>query len=190
MSLVDIENDLLGVTREAGQSFLVQLKIPNQQDLFGQVNERAVAWAKEHAADLVTGIDETTRADLRDIIAGGLEDNVGLDGIIERLQDAYPFSAQRAELIARTEVATANGQGALEGMRLARERGVKLKKVWVPDDEACDVCVENGDAGPIDIDEDFPSGDDTYPAHPNCECDVASEVEEESESELDDEEEE
>jgi hypothetical protein len=38
--------------------------------------------------------------------------------------------------------------------------------------EACDICVENADAGVIGLDEEFPSGDQAPPAHPHEECDL------------------
>jgi hypothetical protein len=45
---------------------------------------------------------------------------------------------------------------------------VKVKKAWEPDAEACPICEANGDQGAIDLDDDFESGDDAPPAHPNC----------------------
>jgi hypothetical protein len=35
-----------------------------------------------------------------------------------------------------------------------------------PSSEACDDCQENADAGPINLDDDFPSGDSAPPALP------------------------
>ena len=32
------------------------------------------------------------------------------------------------------------------------------------------MCVENAEAGTIGIDENFPSGDEAPPYHPNCFC--------------------
>jgi len=34
----------------------------------------------------------------------------------------------------------------------------------------CDICDENADAGWIDSEEQYPSGDDGPPFHPNCVC--------------------
>ncbi len=87
------------------------------------------------------------------------------------------FSEERATLIADTEVAMANGQGALAGYREAQAAGVKLKKIWVTDDDPCDECQENADAGAIDVDDEFPSGDDAEIAHPGCRCHTESVVE-------------
>jgi len=54
------------------------------------------------------------------------------------------------------------------------------EKSWVGG--TCEMCQENADAGWIDMDDTFPSGDDEPPAHPNCDCDIetrdASEEEE------------
>lgn len=44
------------------------------------------------------------------------------------------------------------------------------QKSWVGG--TCPACQENADAGWIDEDETFPSGDDEPPAHPNCSCDI------------------
>ncbi len=44
------------------------------------------------------------------------------------------------------------------------------KKIWVVNPDACLICVDNADIGPIGIDDLFPSGDSCPPAHPNCRC--------------------
>lgn|GEM_PF-105765 len=44
------------------------------------------------------------------------------------------------------------------------------EKSWVGG--TCEVCQDNSDAGWIDMDDTFPSGDDEPPAHPNCDCDL------------------
>jgi hypothetical protein len=77
---------------------------------------------------------------------------------------------ERRETIARTESAKA----VSEGDRLdAVARGVKYK-LWqtTGDDRVSDECQANEAAGPIPIDDDFPSGVATAPQHPNCRCAV------------------
>ena len=39
-------------------------------------------------------------------------------------------------------------------------------------DDACDECVANAEQGAIGLEDEFLSGDDAPPAHPNCRCDV------------------
>ena len=43
-------------------------------------------------------------------------------------------------------------------------------KVWVTTGAPCEICADNESDGEIGIDESFSSGDDTEPAHPNCQC--------------------
>ena len=72
-------------------------------------------------------------------------------------------------VIARTETIRASNAGTLIGFKAS---GVVLKKEWTTaeDDRVSEDCEANGDQGPIDLDEDFVSGDDAPPAHPNCRC--------------------
>lgn len=147
------------------------------------MNRQAVAYAQQRAAELVTDIEDSTRDELRGIIARGIDAGATRDDILEEIEGSRLFSEDRAALIADTEIRMANGQGRLEGYRAARDAGVKLKKVWVTDGDPCPSCQENEDAGPIDLDESFPSGDDIDPAHPNCYCSTTTEIEEEDDGE-------
>lgn len=135
------------------------------------MNDRAVAWANSHAADLVTQIDEATRNELNRVITTGIESGLDVGQIADSIHAMDAFSDKRASLIAETEIAGAESQGALEGLReLAATTDLTIQKTWVVTDEACDDCQDNEDEGPIDLDDDFPSGDDAPPAHPNCRC--------------------
>jgi hypothetical protein len=159
---------------------LVTVGVSNDDAITDVVNRRAVDAANEQAATLVTNIDASTRNMLRSAIADGLEENIGLDAIADGLVDDFAFSEDRADLIARTEISNANSQGALTGYKTARdEAGVKLFKEWLLGPNPCEICVANNDQGPIDLDDDFDSGDDAPPAHPNCECALSPVVEEE-----------
>lgn len=139
-------------------------------DVFEQLNEAALAWAKDHAAELVTQIGDTTRDAVRQAIADGLDGNLSTAEIADNIAGLGAFSDDRAALIAETEVANANSSGALDGYRAARDTGVEVMKEWLLGPEPCDVCQENADAGPIGLDDEFPSGDDAPTAHPRCEC--------------------
>jgi hypothetical protein len=159
----------------------LQIGIPEQSEWFGQVNKRAVAYAKNRSAELVTQIDDATRNDLRSVIADGLEAGVSREDIIDNIMQSRAFNEDRAELIASHEIRTANGQGRLDGYKAARDAGVKLKKIWVLGDNSCPECIENADAGAIDLDADFPGTEtDMDPGHCNCDCSTTTEIEEES----------
>lgn len=166
---------------------IAKIGVDLPEDLVDQVNEAAVAMARERAAELVGkrvlddgavidnpdaewAITDSTRDMIRNAIADGLADNIGRDGIIDSISDLTGFDGDRAEMIAETEIARANSLAALEGYKAAGQAGVAVKKEWLVADEACDDCQANADEGPIDLDDDFPSGDDAPPGHPNCRC--------------------
>jgi hypothetical protein len=145
--------------------------------MFNQVNARAVSWADQHAADLVSQITDNTRAMLRQTIAQGMK-TTDINGIADMIAGSYAFSDTRALLIADTETAIANGQGALQGYKAAKDLGLKVQKEWLPDVAPCPICEDNADDGPIDLDDTFSSGDMTTPAHPACRCTSIATVEE------------
>ncbi len=123
------------------------------------------------------GITETTRELLRGTITKGLADNIGSRAILDEIRANYAFSDVRAKMIAHTEINRANSQGSLEAAREAEDVGIKVQKLWLLGQDPCDECLENADEGAIALDEDFSSGDDAPPAHPNCYCSLSYEVE-------------
>ena len=173
----DLADELSDIYSTAGKIGLAQLGVKVRSELVDQINERSIDWAEENAADLVTGIEEATRDMLRMTITSGLQDNLSAEDIATNIEEAYAFSDERAMLIATTEIASANSEGALAGYQEAEAEGISVKKSWLILDDACDDCQENEAAGAIDLDEQFPSGDDAPPAHPNCRCVLVPEVE-------------
>jgi SPP1 gp7 family putative phage head morphogenesis protein len=158
------------------------------------VNAHAVDYAETRAADMVgmrrdaagnlvpnpnaewqitEGTRDGIRADVRDAIAEGWTNKE----LADKLVDSYAFSAERAMVIARTETNRASNAGALNGYR---ESGVVGQKQWLTaeDDRVSEECEANGSAGEnqdgvIDLNDDFPSGDEAPPVHPNCRCAIA-----------------
>lgn len=169
--LVDTTSKELGeVYQDTGKVMLARLGYESNNQLIGQVFDNAVTWADAHAGDLIAGIKETTRDRVRDAIADALDEGGDMNTLIAGIQRAGIFDEARAELIARTETANANQQGALGGMKAASSTGLYVTKEWYPDANACDICLDNAAQGEIPYDEDFDSGDDAPTAHPNCEC--------------------
>lgn len=130
-----------------------------------QAQLRATEYAKQHAAELIEGLDNTTRDTIKDLVSKTISDGESLQTLKKWITESGAFSKDRAYTIARTETATAHGQGSHEAAKMMGQD----EKSWErnetePDDE----CQDNEDAGWIDIDDTFPSGDDTIPAHPNC----------------------
>lgn len=180
----DLGAALRGVYGDSGRIAVAQMGVRDRGQLVNQVNDRAVSWAKEHAADLVGrtknpqyALTDSTRDMIRSTIATGMADNLSNLEIAEALEEAYAFSPERAEVIAMTEIASANSEGALAGYREAADIGVTVRKSWLMLEDACPICEENADNGIIELDEEFPSGDMTPPGHPNCRCVLVPEVE-------------
>lgn len=75
---------------------------------------------------------------------------------------------QHALVISRTEMARSMSVATRDTYENA---GIEQVEWLVAD--GCDICQENADASPLDINDTFPSGDSEPPAHPNCECALA-----------------
>jgi SPP1 gp7 family putative phage head morphogenesis protein len=136
-------------------------------EMLSQANSKAIPWAEEHAARLVTGIDETTREGLRDLVSQAISGGWSNDELADAIQEATTFGDARCEMIARTETAAADIQGNLMGYR---ESGVVDSKQWlVAQDEVCEDC-QAMDGMVVALDSEFPGGDP--PLHPNCRCDL------------------
>jgi hypothetical protein len=150
---------------------------------FNQLNERAAAYSGERAAELVGmkydeagnlvpnpdaewAITDTTRDDIRDLVEQAFTDGMSPDELSTAIEDLID-DPDRADMIARTELADAQSEADLDA---AKESGVVTGKYWLLGENPCSVCQDNADAGTIDLDEEFPSGDDGPAAHVGCEC--------------------
>jgi SPP1 gp7 family putative phage head morphogenesis protein len=149
-----------------------------------QANERSVDWARDRAASLITQIEENTRDMLRDTVAQAIEEGWSADELAQEIAGSIGFSDERAQTIARTETIAANNQGNLAAYKDAAAQGIALMKEWLTagDDLVSEECQANEDQGPIPLDDDFDSGDDAPPLHPNCRCAVAPVVSDESDN--------
>ena len=134
------------------------------------MNDASQKWADEHAGELISGLEDSTREDVSKTISDGFREGLTPDELADRLDEMYAFGEARSDLIAITEAQRANGAGNAEGLRQASSAGVILKKEWVCDPDPCEDCKANEDQGLIDVDDTFDSGDDAEPAHPNCQC--------------------
>ena len=173
-----IFDDLFEVTVDSAGLALAGVGVKAESDLFDQVNQRAVNYARTRAAQMVSiqgdkNIVAYTREAIRSVIAEGLDQNLGHAKIADAIQASVAFSADRAELIADSEIRMANAAGKTEGWQAAQSSGLTLQKAWQTsnDGDCCDECQDNEDAGLIALDEAFPSGaQDEGDSHPNCHC--------------------
>ena len=147
------------------------------KDLVNQLDKLALRYAQRRAAELVGeaggawSITEATRKNLRATIATGVREGQSPAELSAAIEESFAFSESRADTIARTELAMSHVQGNVEGWRqtgeVDRKRSI-LGDLHAEEDE----CDENAEAGVVEMDEEFPSGDAFPPYHPNCVCDV------------------
>jgi len=48
----------------------------------------------------------------------------------------------------------------------------EIQKLWIVRENCCKRCANNAAAGPLGINDTFPSGDQTPGAHPFCRCEL------------------
>jgi hypothetical protein len=184
------------IYKDGSNVALAQIGFDAGEDIADVLNQKSLQYAMERAAELVGmrnvgteedsewitnpnaeySITESTRENLKGLVTQAIEEGWSPQVLKAAIKESELFSSDRAETIARTEVAFADSAG---NMAAYRESGVVKGKSWIVGSEHDndDECDENADAGIIGIDESFPSGDDTSPAHPSCVCDVLPELE-------------
>jgi hypothetical protein len=135
------------------------------------VNEAAMAFAQNHSAQLIKGIDQTTATGVRASVANWVESGDELESLISDLERYY--SRERAELIALTETTGSFGSG---NYIVYQQSGVAKGTIWNTvgaDEHICDVC------RPLDqqkrlFGEEFAPGIYFPAAHPRCRCAISA----------------
>lgn len=142
-------SDHLGVAQAEGESFISE-------------------YLKDAGFSQLTGeIDKTTVDRLAFAIADAYEAGKTFDQTVEAIQSEFTdMTRYRAQMIAQTELNDAYNQSV---MHFGEQAGA-TRKSWQTDAAPCPTCIDNALQGEIDFDEDFDSGDDAPPAHPNCMC--------------------
>lgn len=140
------------------------------------VNQDAADWARRYGAELVRGIDETTRRGVRDAVSDFYEEGLNMGQLREKIGRWY--SPQRAFTIATTEVTRASVEGERAVVKELAADGIEMVEVWQTnnDELVCPIC------GPR---HGQPKGSnwteaDGPPAHPNCRCWITHEFAEAS----------
>ena len=137
------------------------------------LNTEALRWAREYTFDLVTGLVDTTRKQLQEVIGAFIGTPGMTIGDIERLI-APAFGPVRAEMIAVTETTRAYSMATNQLSELLKQETppeLTIIRRWGTsgDDLVCPVCSPlNGQPENAWIGQ-FPDGP---PAHPNCRCDL------------------
>jgi phage portal protein BeeE len=97
-------------------------------EAFSMRNPRVKAFLEDLAGDRIQGINDTTKERVRDLLAKGYDEGLGIDDIASSLEESAGFNEARAELIAQTETLRASNFGSLEAYR---QSGVVDKKEWI-----------------------------------------------------------
>ena len=150
-------------------------------------NLRARTYAKKHAAEDVTQINDVTRKEIARIVSDGVKYGVSYNDIAKAIKSKFEEFAvpspqkhipNRAVLVAVTELANAYCEGNAQVGDYLQSNGVKMMKAWqtLEDDRVSDGCKENEQAGWISIDKEFPSGHMHPPRFPGCRCDFMQEI--------------
>lgn len=112
-----------------------------------------------------------TRDRVNSLVAQTIESGDSLQTLQASLRNDFAFSPEKARTVARTETATAQGQGARQA---AAAQGFDEKRWITQGDDVVDAngnstpCLDAEAQGWIKIGDPFISGFDTIPAHPNC----------------------
>lgn len=153
-------------------------------------NLRAQEYAKKHAAEAVTQINDTTRKEIARIVSDGVKSGSSYNDIAKAIKDKFKEFAvpmpqkhipNRAVLVAVTELANAYCEGNAQVGNYLQDNGVKMMKAWqtLEDDRVSDGCRENESVGWIPINKEFPSGHMHPPRFPGCRCDFLQDILEE-----------
>jgi HK97 family phage portal protein len=143
------------------------MSIPELQrraSLFAEMESRAIL-----SKDGKRNITNAARQRVGVLVSETIEKGESIGTLTTKLKTDFAFSTEKARTIARTETATALGQGQKEA---AKSQG-RTEKRWVTSGDALvsEECLSNESDGWISIDEVFSgSGVDTIPEHPNCRC--------------------
>lgn len=175
----------------SGNATLARIGLGDSWSMAPAVAQRIAEVALERAQ----GIEATSVARIRELLARGVENGDTAATIARRLRGEFDGWARtsargnltdqeravvrRADMIARTEVADAWESTAHD---VLKSNGWEAREWLTAGDERVDAggvsgpCIENEAAGAVRIDEAFPSGDMWPPAHPLCRCSTAPAV--------------
>jgi uncharacterized protein with gpF-like domain len=148
---------------------------------FDLENPRAVAYAREHAAEMVTKIDDETRRVIHDLVEQGTREGWSYDELARQITERFAEFAEgkpqqhidsRAHLVAVTEVGNAYEEGNLIVADQVTAAGLEMEHAWqtVGDGRVSAGCKENEAAGWIPMEQAFPSGHTRPLRFPGCRC--------------------
>jgi SPP1 gp7 family putative phage head morphogenesis protein len=144
---------------------------------FNVTNPNVTRWLEDYVPKFSEALEKVNTDLLKTTLTEGMDAGETIPELMARVNETFDqFDRYRAEMIARSETSRAANEAALESYR---QSGVVMRKVWMTAPDCCDICAEM-DGKVVGIDEAF--FDDDYgdgegpPAHPNCRCSVAADI--------------
>lgn len=140
---------------------------------FSLDNPRAVAYIKDYGANLIKGIDETTRNDIKSIVTKAIDEGSSYIAVAKEIKTLFDgYSDHRTQLIAVTELGNGYQAGSFAAVQEATDTGLTFEKSWLTsnDDRVTDGCRINQSEGWIDQDKAFTSGHMHPLRFPGCRC--------------------
>jgi hypothetical protein len=136
---------------------------------FSLDNPRAAQYIQLYGADQITGIDDTTRTDIRNLIRAGIENGESYSTIAASIKARYKYYAtgvpqqhirSRAQLIAVTECGNGYQAGNFSSMQAVQDTVIKMLKHWltIGDDRVSEGCKTNQADGWIPLNKEHTSG--------------------------------
>jgi len=162
------------------ETTLAELNIEGQ---FVLENTRAVEYARAHAAERVTQINQTTEKAIHRMVVQGTEQGLSYGEIARNISDrfsefAVPWPQEhiqnRAHAVAVFETGDAFEAGNMELAQQLAASGLTMQKAWstVGDDRVRPEHAANQDEGWIPIGDTFQSGNERAPTDPGCRCSI------------------
>ncbi len=134
----------------------------------------AVAASEAQAAELITGVEQTTKDAVKKLVVQAFEEGWTPQKLTDAIEAMPEFGPDRAALIARTEMNRAIMSGHVAAWREANHRfglGTLKKTVLGTNENHCPICLAANREGAIPLDEGFHGLGDP-PFHPNCWCNL------------------
>jgi len=172
---------ILGETMDgASKGLMASMKAGDEfaKAAFSLKNPRAVKWLDSHAAELVKGVGDTTRSQMRTLLTKATDEGWSYNRTAKEIKEKFDGFAgkmpqqhiqSRAHLVATTESRFAYEQANLQTAKGLQAMGLEMEKSWLTrSGNVCEICAGNESDGWIPVDDAFSSGDDAPPAHPAC----------------------
>ena len=162
----EIDNFLLTASNMGGQVALDRAGLSLDFDL---TNPQIIAGLEDRTKYIINVVDNTTKKWLINTIVKASNDGKTPEQIVRLLADESRKVAE-ARALKITETEATKAMGDTEYQMLLRNGVLTKRWIVVGDEKTCPICMGNERQGDIPIQEAFPSGELSTPAHIMCRC--------------------